>query len=58
MRQLGGDVIYMNARDMQSGRGESPADTARVLSRYVDAIVMRTDQVAKIHEMARYATVR
>ncbi len=57
MRQLGGDVIYMNARDMQSGRGESPADTARVLSRYVDAIVMRTDKVRKIHELAQYATV-
>src|SRR5579863_7538922 len=55
MRQLGGDVIYMNARDMQSGRGESPADTARVLSRYVDAIVMRTDKVGKIHELAQYA---
>ena len=47
MRQLGGDVIVLNARDMQLGRGESPADTARVLSRYVDAIVMRTDRVAK-----------
>src|SRR5580692_5669496 len=57
MRQLGGDVIYMNARDMQSGRGESAADTARVLSRYVDAIVMRTDHVGKMHEMAEYATV-
>src|SRR5262245_47401481 len=57
MRQLGGDVIYMNARDMQSGRGESAADTARVLSRYVDAIVMRTDQVGKIRELAEYATV-
>ncbi len=57
MRQLGGEVIYMNARDMQSGRGESAADTARVLSRYVDAIVMRTDQVGKIRELAEYATV-
>jgi ornithine carbamoyltransferase len=57
MRQLGGDVIYMNARDMQSGRGESAADTARVLSRYVDAIVMRTDKVEKIRELAQYATV-
>jgi ornithine carbamoyltransferase len=47
----------MNARDMQSGRGESAADTARVLSRYVDAIVMRTDQVGKIRELAEYATV-
>jgi ornithine carbamoyltransferase len=57
MRQLGGDVIYMNARDMQSGRGESDADTARVLSRYIDAIVMRTDRVGRIRELAQYATV-
>jgi ornithine carbamoyltransferase len=57
MRQLGGDVVVLNARDMQSGRGESAADTARVLSRYVDAIVMRTDRFAKMHEMAEYATV-
>lgn len=57
MRQLGGDVIYMNARDMQSGRGESDADTARVLSRYVDAIVMRTNRFVKMHEMAEFATV-
>jgi ornithine carbamoyltransferase len=57
MRQLGGDVIVLSARDMQSGRGESPADTARVLSRYVDAIMLRTDTVAKLHELAQYATV-
>ncbi len=57
MRQLGGDVVYMNARDMQSGRGESPADTARVLSRYVDAIVLRTDRFATMHELAEHATV-
>jgi ornithine carbamoyltransferase len=57
MRQLGGDVVVLNARDMQSGRGESPADTARVLSRYVDAIMLRTDNVAKLHELAEYATV-
>jgi ornithine carbamoyltransferase len=57
MRQLGGDVIYLSAADMQSSRGESPADTARVLSRYVDAIVMRTGDVAKIRELATYATV-
>jgi ornithine carbamoyltransferase len=57
MRQLGGDVIVLSAREMQSGRGESPADTARVLSRYVDAIMLRTDQAAKLHELARYATV-
>ncbi len=57
MRQLGGDVIVLSARDMQSGRGESPADTARVLSRYVDAIMLRTDQVGKLHELASFATV-
>ncbi len=57
MRQLGGDVIVLNARDMQSGRGESVADTARVLSRYVDAIMLRTDRVSKLHELAQYATV-
>jgi ornithine carbamoyltransferase len=57
MRQLGGDAIVLNARDMQSGRGESPADTARVLSRYVDAIMLRTDQTSKLHELAKYATV-
>ncbi|HJU26861.1 MAG TPA: ornithine carbamoyltransferase [Rhodanobacteraceae bacterium] len=57
MRQLGGEVVVLSARDMQSGRGETPADTARVLSRYVDAIMMRTDNVAKLHELAHFATV-
>jgi ornithine carbamoyltransferase len=57
MRQLGGDVVVLSSRDMQSGRGETPADTARVLSRYVDAIMMRTDNVAKLHELAQFATV-
>ena len=57
MRQLGGDVIVLRASDMQSGRGESPADTARVLSRYVDAIMLRTDRVSKLHELASHATV-
>jgi ornithine carbamoyltransferase len=57
MRQLGGDVVVLSARDMQSGRGETPADTARVLSRYVDAIMLRTDDVAKLHELAQFATV-
>jgi ornithine carbamoyltransferase len=57
MRQLGGDVIVLSAKDMQSGRGETLADTARVLSRYVDAIMLRTGQVAKLHELARHATV-
>jgi len=57
MRQLGGDVVVLSARDMQSGRGETPADTARVLSRYVDAIMLRTDKVTKLHELAEFATV-
>ncbi len=57
MRQLGGDVVVLNARDMQTGRGESVSDTARVLSRYVDAIMLRTDRVSKLHELARHATV-
>jgi ornithine carbamoyltransferase len=57
MRQLGGDAIFMAAGQMQLGRGESVADTARVLSRYVDAIVIRTDDHAKVEELAAYATV-
>ena len=57
IRQLGGDAIVLSSKDMQLGRGESPADTARVLSRYVDAIMLRTDNVAKIRELAEHATV-
>lgn len=57
MRQLGGDVIVLSSRDTQLGRGESIADTARVLSRYVDAIMLRTDAPEKLAEMAAYATV-
>ena len=57
MRQLGGDVIVLNANDMQLGRGETPSDTAKVLSRYVDAIMLRTSQTSKLHELAQNATV-
>lgn len=57
MRQLGGDAVILSARDMQSTRGETPADTARVLSRYVDAIMLRTDAAAKLHDLAEHATV-
>src|SRR5215469_14641632 len=56
-RQLGGDTIYLSAADSQLGRGETVADTARVLSRYVDAIMIRTNQPRKLHDLARYATV-
>ncbi len=57
MRQLGGDVVMLSAAEMQTGRGESVADTARVLSRYVDAIMIRTDNPQRLHELAEYATV-
>lgn len=57
MRQLGGDAMFMAAGQMQIGRGETVADTARVLSRMVDAIVIRTDDHAKIEEMAAYSDV-
>ena len=57
MRQFGGDAIYLTAQDMQIGRGETIGDTARVLSRYVDAIMMRTADAAKLHELADAATV-
>jgi len=57
MRQLGGTTMVMDAGSMQIGRGESIADTARVLSRYVDAIMIRTDDHAKIVEMAHHASV-
>ena len=57
MRQLGGSAIVMDAGTMQLGRGETIADTARVLSRMVDAIMIRTDDHAKIEELAHYATV-
>ena len=57
MRQLGGSALIMDAGSMQLGRGESLADTARVLSRMVDAIMIRTDDHAKIEELAHHATV-
>lgn len=57
MRQLGGSALILDAGTSQLGRGESIADTARVLSRMADAIMVRTDDHAKIEEMARYASV-
>ena len=57
MRQLGGEAIVLSAKEMQLGRGETAADTARVLSRYVDAIMLRTDRAAKLRELAENATV-
>jgi ornithine carbamoyltransferase len=57
IRQLGGTSLVLDAATTQLGRGETIADTARVLSRMVDAIMVRTDDHAKIEEMARHATV-
>ena len=57
MKQLGGDVIVLSRADTQLGRGETIADTARVLSRYVDCIMIRTNDPAKLEEMAQFATV-
>jgi len=57
IRQLGGTSIVMDAGSMQLGRGESIADTARVLSGYVDAIMIRTDDHQKVLDMAAHATV-
>ena len=56
-RQLGGDVIMLDTAGSQLGRGETIADTARVLSRYVDAIMIRTNHAEKLDELARNATV-
>jgi len=57
IRQLGGSSLVLDSATSQLGRGESIADTARVLSRMADAIMIRTDDHAKIEEMARHATV-
>ena len=57
MRQMGGETIYLSGAEMQLGRGESVADTARVLSRYVDAIMIRAKTHEMIAELAHYATV-
>ncbi len=57
MRELGGETIMLTGAEMQLGRGESIADTARVLSRFVDAIMIRILSHSDLLELARYATV-
>jgi ornithine carbamoyltransferase len=57
IRKLGGDPIVLERESSQLGRGETVADTARVLSRYVDAIMLRTTREEKLLELARHATV-
>jgi ornithine carbamoyltransferase len=55
--QLGGHALFLSPRDVQLGRGEPIADTARVLSRYVDGIMIRTFAHGDVEELARYASV-
>ncbi len=57
VRQMGGETMVLSGKEMQLGHGETIADTARVLSRYVDLIMIRTFEEATLLEMAEYATV-
>ena len=57
VRQMGGQTMVLSGQDMQLGHGETIADTARVLSRYVDMIMIRTFEEATLQEMAEYASV-
>ncbi len=57
MLELGGHAIHLPSNDLQLGRGESVADTARVLSRYVDAIMMRANCHSSLNDLSEYADV-
>lgn len=57
IRQLGGDALFLSARDLQLSRGESIADTARVISRYLDGLVVRTFAHREVVELAEWATI-
>lgn len=57
VRQMGGTTMVLSGADMQLGHGETIADTARVMSRYVDLIMIRTFDESVLHEMAEYADV-
>lgn len=57
MRQLGGQTLVLNSGETQLGRGETIADTARVLSRYIDAIMLRTGPHTNVTELAEHASV-
>jgi ornithine carbamoyltransferase len=57
MRQLGGDAIMLTGEEMQLGRGETLADTAQVLSRYVDVIMIRALDPREVNELAKYASI-
>ena len=57
MRQLGGETLFLSGTEMQLGRAETIGDTAKVLSRYVDAIMIRTTDHNRLLELAEHATV-
>jgi ornithine carbamoyltransferase len=57
MFQLGGQALFLSSQDLQIGRGEPIADTARTLSRYLDGIMIRTFAQATVEELARHATI-
>ena len=55
--QLGGQALFLSSRDLQIGRGEPVQDTARVLSRYLDGIMIRTYEQKEVEDLARYGSV-
>src|SRR3954452_1380542 len=57
MLQLGGHALFLSSRDIQIGRGESISDTAKVLSRYIDCMMIRTFSHETVEELAEHATV-
>jgi len=57
MIQLGGNAVFLNPRDTQLGRGETVADTARIMSRYLDIVMIRTFAQQTVEEFARHATI-
>ena len=57
MYQLGGQALFLSSRDLQIGRGEPVEDTARVLSRYLDGIMIRTFEQKEVEDLAKYASI-